>query len=103
MASEQIRDDTFEDWICEKDIVRLTGLPGPLVSELLPRLPSLDDYSTAAAVYHPDSIYRAQIAVSLLHAGIRMPLIRASVSEPLSHEDLRKSAAAANEIAASGD
>jgi len=62
---------------------RLSGLPGPLVHELIAPQPAHDDrYHRQAEVYTEHSVRQAEAAVELLAAGIRFPLIRAALDDP---------------------
>ena len=61
----------------------MSGLPRPLVFDLLPRLPSAQAYSPAAELYDADSIYRARIAVQMLRVGLRLNDIRAALAQPM--------------------
>lgn len=78
-------------WFTERDISHLSGLPGPLVAELLPRPPAPDaaGYTAVAEVYDEASIYRARLALMLLRAGIRLRYIRLVMHQPQTTEQLK--------------
>ncbi|MDX1886837.1 hypothetical protein [Mycolicibacterium sp. 120270] len=84
--------NTRSDWLCERDVAQRSGLPGPLVADLLPRLPTpIDvDYTDTAQVYDEDSAYRARLAVHMLHNGIRLRFIRLAVREPMTLAELKR-------------
>jgi hypothetical protein len=83
--------DTETRWLTERDIARLSGLPGPLIAELIPHLPTPDagGYSTDAEVYTEDSVHRARLAAMLLRSGIRLRYIRIAMDQPQTSEQLK--------------
>jgi hypothetical protein len=74
----------------EDEVATLSGLPGPLVSELLPRQPGSTDraYDRGAEVYTAESVLQARIAVCMLDHGVRYCYIRAAMRNPHSAADL---------------
>lgn len=86
--------DLDVQWYCESDIVAHTGLPGPLVAELLPRLPTLPgEYNTAAKVYDADTFDRALLVTQMLRAGVRLRFIRIAIAQPMTADQLSASIA----------
>lgn len=83
--------DTETRWLNERDISRLSGLPGPLVAELVPHLPTpeVGGYSTDAEVYTEDSVHRARLAALLLRCGIRLRYIRMAMDPAQTSEQLK--------------
>ncbi|WP_139803391.1 hypothetical protein [Mycobacterium avium] len=79
-------------WLSEQEVAARSGLPGPLVAELLPRLPTPGDiaYDRTAALYTADSVLKAQIATCMLEFGVRYRYIRAAMFEPLSTAELEE-------------
>jgi hypothetical protein len=79
-------------WLNEREVAARSGLPGPLVAELLPQLPVPPGiaYDRTAALYTADSVIKAQIAVYMLAAGIRCRYIRAAMFEPASPAQLER-------------
>ena len=76
-------------WYSELDIVAKTGLPGPLVADLLPRLPTPPGgYSNRAQVYDPDSIQRALLVIQMLRVGIRLRFIHMVMAHPMTAEQI---------------
>jgi hypothetical protein len=75
-------------WLNEWAVAELSGLPGPLVAELLPCLPTLQDYCAHNELYDADSVYKARMAVLMMRCGIRMSYIRAAMAEPVAREDM---------------
>ncbi|EUA17281.1 MULTISPECIES: hypothetical protein [Mycobacterium] len=80
-------------WLSEVEVAARSGLPGPLVAELLPQLPTPPQigYDRTAAVYTADAVLKAQIAVLILDFGIRYRYVRAAVLQPRSTAQLRES------------
>lgn len=74
--------------LTELDVIRESGLPGPLIRDLLPRLESDMAYHTNAPVYSAESVDRACIARDMIAAGIRYDLVRFCAKEPISGDDL---------------
>src|SRR5690625_409023 len=69
--------------LSELDVARLSGLPGPLVHELVPHEPpDTDDYHCGAKVYPQGSVELAKAAGDLLSHGVRFPVIRAVMQHP---------------------
>lgn len=79
-------DADVPQWLNEWEVAELSGLPGPLVAELLPHLPTLQDYCTHAELYDADSVYKARMAVLMMRCGIRMRYIRAAMAAPVARE-----------------
>jgi hypothetical protein len=79
------------DWLCESDVAHRSGLPGPLVEELIPRLPTPlgVDYN-GAEVYDEDSVYRARLAVLMLSRGIRLRFVRLAMGNPMTLAELKQ-------------
>ncbi|MFV8233992.1 hypothetical protein [Mycolicibacterium fortuitum] len=74
--------------LTELDVMRKSGLPGPLIRDLLPRLESDMAYHTSAPVYGAESVDRACIARDMIAAGIRYDLVRFCAKEPISVDEL---------------
>jgi hypothetical protein len=74
----------------EDDVAALSGLPGPLVSELLsrPHGPGDRGYGRDAEVYTAESVLQARIAVCMLDHGVRYRYIRAAMRASSSVSDL---------------
>lgn len=86
-------DDTH--LLSERDVSLRSGLPGPLVEALLrPVSPDdVTDYHCEARVYPEESVCRAQLAVMMLNADVRMRFIHAAMREPRTLEELRMAVA----------
>lgn len=74
--------------LTELDVMRESGLPGPLIRDLLPRLKSDTAYHTSAPAYSAESVDRACIARDMIAAGIRYDLVRFCAKEPISGDEL---------------
>lgn len=86
MASITDRD---AQWYSELDIVAKTGLPGPLIADLLPRLPTPSGvYSNCAQVYDTDSVQRARLVLQMLRVGVRLRFIRMVMAQPMTADQI---------------
>lgn len=92
---ESPSDEVIDTLLTERDVSDRSGLPGPLVETLLHSVSPDDvaDYHTEAPVYSEEDVYRAQLAVFMLNASIRMRYIHAAMREPRTLEQLQTTVA----------